>query len=87
MRSVLLVLRRGETVSPRLRQALAADAGTASQAVGSLHEIAVEYGGAAGPDLPALAQRAGMNLATYIGAHAAVELKLKLVSTKSFNHF
>lgn len=71
--SVLLVLRRGETVSPRLRQALAVDSASAPQARGSLHEIAVEYGGAAGPDLPALAQRAGMDLTTYIEAHAAVE--------------
>ena len=71
--SVLLVLRRGATVSQRLRQALAADAAPLPQASGSLHQIAVEYGGAAGPDLPALAQRAGMDLATYIALHAAAE--------------
>jgi KipI family sensor histidine kinase inhibitor len=67
------VLRRGETVSPRLRQALAATADKAPPARGNLHEIVVEYGGAAGPDLLALAQQAGMDPATYIEAHAAVE--------------
>jgi KipI family sensor histidine kinase inhibitor len=71
--SVLLVLRRGATVSPRLRQALAADAASLPQSGGKLHEIAVEYGGAAGPDLPTLVQLAGMDLVTYIEAHAAVE--------------
>jgi KipI family sensor histidine kinase inhibitor len=71
--SVLLVLRRGATMSPRLRQALAADAAPLPQASGSLHLIAVEYGGAAGPDLSTRAQRAEMDQATYIAAHAAVE--------------
>lgn len=40
---------------------------------GILHEIAVEYGAAAGPDLPALAERAGMDAAAFIQRHAAVE--------------
>ena len=42
-------------------------------AIGALHEIAVEYGGAAGPDLPALAEQACMDEATYVNSHAAVE--------------
>ncbi len=42
-------------------------------ASGALHTLPVEYGGAAGPDLADLAQRAGMDVETYIYSHAAVE--------------
>lgn len=71
--SVLLVLRRGDSVSAALRQALVAASVDQFVANGTLHEIAVEYGGAAGPDLAGLAQQAGMDMATYIGGHSAVE--------------
>jgi KipI family sensor histidine kinase inhibitor len=71
--SVLVVLRRGEPVSAALRQALAVTPADMSIASGTLHEIAVEYGGAAGPDLPELAALAGMEVAMYISSHSAVE--------------
>lgn len=74
--SLLLVLRQGEPLSVDLRVALAAPLAVASLASGNLHEIAVEYGGAAGPDLPALAAAAGMDPHTYISSHAAVEYQV-----------
>lgn len=71
--SLLLVLRRGETVSADLRAALLAPPAGTRATTGRLHEIAVEYGGAAGPDLPALADLAGMDAAAYINRHAAID--------------
>jgi len=71
--SLLLVLRGGETVSAELCEALAAPLATAPLTTGVLHEIAVEYGGAVGPDLPALATQSGVDIPTYICRHAAVE--------------
>lgn len=71
--SLLLILRRGAAVSEALRAALRAPLPDARAAAGKLHEIDVEYGGAAGPDLPALAAAAGMAAADYISSHAAVE--------------
>lgn len=71
--SLLLVLRHGTGMSTELRAALSAPPVAESMKQGALHEIAVEYGGAAGPDLPRLAEQAGMDAATYIGRHAAVE--------------
>jgi 5-oxoprolinase (ATP-hydrolysing) subunit B len=71
--SLLLVLRRGAGVSPELYAALTAPLPSASPAAGTLHEIAVEYGGAAGPDLAALAQQAGMSADDMIVHHLAAE--------------
>ncbi|MDP2056738.1 MAG: 5-oxoprolinase subunit PxpB [Thiobacillus sp.] len=71
--SLFLVLRRGEAVSADLWTALTAPLAGMPVLTGTLHEIAVEYGGAAGPDLPALAEQAGMDAATYINSHAAGE--------------
>jgi KipI family sensor histidine kinase inhibitor len=72
--SLLLVLRRGAAVSESLRAALAAPlAGLQVTSGTRQHEIAVEYGGAAGPDLPALAEQAGLDVAAYINSHAAAE--------------
>lgn len=71
--SVLLILRRGAAVSAALRQVLVAPLADAPIASGTLHEIAVEYGGAAGPDLPELAEQSGMDVAIYISSHSAVE--------------
>ncbi len=71
--SVLLILRRGTAVSAALRQALAAAPQDAPAVAGMLHEITVEYGGAAGPDLAGLAEQVEMDVATYINSHSAVE--------------
>jgi len=72
--SLLLILRQAARVSPAVRAALSAPLDVALTAVkGKRHEIVVDYGGAVGPDLPALAKRAGMSVAAYIDCHAAVE--------------
>jgi len=69
--SLLLVFRRGAQAPANLLAALAAPLPEAQAAGGRLHEVAVEYGGAAGPDLPRLAERAGMDVATFISRHAS----------------
>ncbi|MDZ7593662.1 MAG: 5-oxoprolinase subunit PxpB [Thiobacillus sp.] len=71
--SLLLIFRRGAGVSADLRAALTAPPVGAPVKRGALHEIAVEYGGLAGPDLPVLAEQAGMDATAYIKSHTAVE--------------
>jgi len=71
--SLLLVLRQGAAPSADLRAALADPLAAAPDTCGALHEIAVEYGGAAGPDLLALAEAAGMDAHAYIHSHTAME--------------
>ncbi len=71
---ILLVLRRGAGLSSALRGLLPTLPTTGSQrAAGKLHTLAVAYGGDAGPDLPTLAERAGLDEAAYVARHAAVE--------------
>ncbi|MBW8372096.1 MAG: 5-oxoprolinase subunit PxpB [Thiobacillus sp.] len=71
--SLLLVLQRGAAVSADLRAVLMAPLLGTQAAIGKLHEIVVEYGGAAGPDLPLMADLAGMSLAAYINSHTAAD--------------
>lgn len=77
--SLLLVLRRGSTVSEALQAALAALPTGIQTPTGVLHEIGVEYGGVTGPDLPALAEQLGMDMANYIDSHASVEYTVAFV--------
>lgn len=70
---LLLILQKGTAVSADLRAALAAPLEDVALATATRHEIEVEYGGAAGPDLTALAERAGMDAFEYISSHAATE--------------
>jgi len=71
--SILLILHRGAPVSAAQRAALAAPLTETAAQPGRLHEIGVEYGGAAGPDLPGLARRAGLSVADCIDCHAATD--------------
>ena len=71
--NLLLVLRRGAAISDALRAALAAPLAATRASTGTLHLIAIEYGGAAGPDLAVLAEQAGMDTAAYIDCHTKVE--------------
>ena len=71
--SLLLVLRQGSALSAELCAVLADPLAAAPATRGALHEIAVEYGGPAGPDLTALAEAAGMEVHAYIDSHAAME--------------
>lgn len=68
--SLLLILRRGAAVSGRLREVLQTQWPDAAPPVGMLHEIAVAYGGSAGPDLMTLARRAGLAPDDFIERHA-----------------
>jgi KipI family sensor histidine kinase inhibitor len=74
--SLLLVLRQGATLSADLRTTLVAPLPPTCLATGILHEIKVEYGGAAGPDLPELAALAEMDPHSYIDSHAAMEYQV-----------
>lgn len=74
--SILLVFRRGLVLSDALAAALAAPSSPATEAGGVLHELRVEYGGAAGPDLADAAMRAGLHPDDYINSHAAVEYRV-----------
>ena len=71
--SILLIVRPGAALPPELCAALQALGPGGVTRGGTLHEMVVEYGGAAGPDLPALARQAGLALDDYVSRHAAVE--------------
>lgn len=71
--SLLLILRSAARMPPEVRAALAAPLQAVSPSTGTQHEIVVDYGGVAGPDLPALAERAGMSVAACIECHAATD--------------
>ena len=71
--SLLVILRPGAEMSGTLRDALTSPSVDISAMDGRRHVIPVEYGGAAGPDLPELAAQAGMDVATFIQRHAATE--------------
>lgn len=74
--SILLVFRPGAEPSGALLGALRAGVAPRAAGVGERHELRVQYGGAAGPDLVALARRAGMHPDDYIKGHAAVEYRV-----------
>ena len=70
--SLLLIFRRAACVPSDVWAALDEPlADLSGVADGKRHEIVVDYGGPAGPDLPALARRAGMSVSAYIDLHAA----------------
>ena len=71
--SMLVILRPGAEPSVALRTVLAAPGEGGPSPEGALHVIPVVYGGAVGPDLPELAERAGLDVAAYIDCHTAVE--------------
>lgn len=71
--SLLLVLRRGASLSPALRQALIAPVNATALLEPLTHTIKVRYGGDAGPDLARLAGQAGLDPASYVARHCAAE--------------
>lgn len=77
--SLLIVLKFGASVSASLRALLAAPLTEAFLNVGRLHEIAVRYGGEAGPDVAALAERTGLRPEEWIATHAAVEYRVEFL--------
>jgi KipI family sensor histidine kinase inhibitor len=74
--SILLVLKSGDEISARLRAALEMSLDLRSQAANRLHRVVVSYGGKAGPDLAALAERAGLSQQDWIAQHAAAEYRV-----------
>lgn len=68
--SLLLVLRRGAQVPAEVWARLATAPAAIAHRPGRLHEIAVDYGGEAGPDLPALAEAAGLDVPGYVRLQA-----------------
>jgi KipI family sensor histidine kinase inhibitor len=71
--SILLVLRSGVGVSAELRAALEMPLDPRCKRANRLHRIVVSYGGKAGPDLPALAERAGLSEQDWIAQQAGAE--------------
>lgn len=71
--SLLVLLRAGAAVSAELQRALTAPLDDLPTRAGRRHEILAEYGGPGGPDLDAVAERAGLDAATYVRIHAATE--------------
>jgi KipI family sensor histidine kinase inhibitor len=75
--SILLVLRSGIGISAGLRAALEMPLDLrSSQTANRSHRIVVTYGGKAGPDLAALAERAGLSQQDWIAQHAAAEYRV-----------
>lgn len=74
--SILLVLRSGVGISAGLRAAVEMPLDLRPQAANRLHRIVVSYGGKAGPDLAALAERAGLSQQDWIAQHAAAEYRV-----------
>ncbi|MFP5410001.1 MAG: 5-oxoprolinase subunit PxpB [Gammaproteobacteria bacterium] len=77
--SLLLVVRRGMAVSDALRAALAAPPGALASRVAAVHALPVSFGGEAGPDLAALAARAGLHPDDYVQQVAALEFVVAFV--------
>lgn len=77
--SILLVIRRGMTVSNALRAALATPPGATASLAGTIHALPVAFGGEAGPDLAALAARAGLHPDDYVGRVARLEFVVAFV--------
>ena len=71
--SLLLVLRRGASLSPALRQALIAPIHATALLEPLTHTIKVRYDGDAGPDLVQLAEQAGLDPTKYVECHCAAE--------------
>lgn len=71
--SILLILKSGAEPSAELQLALGAPLPDAPLTSGVLHEIPIVYGGVSGPDLKAMARRAGMSEPDYANKHAAAE--------------
>ena len=74
--SILLVLRSGVGVSAGLRAALEMPLELRPQTANCLHRVVVSYGGKAGPDLAALAERADLSQQDWIAQHAAAEYRV-----------
>ena len=74
--SLLVVLHPGASPSSRLQALLTADLPVAIDAPGRVHELLVDYGGAAGQDLPAMAETASLSVAAAIALHSSATYRV-----------
>lgn len=77
--SLLIVLHPGASPSSSLRALLSADLPNAGDAPGSMHELLVDYGGAAGRDLAAVAETAGLSIAEAIALHSSATYSVQFM--------
>lgn len=77
--SLLIVLHPGASPSNSLRSLLVADLPAAVDAPGRVHELLVDYGGAAGQDLAAVAETAGLSEAETITLHSAATYRVQFM--------
>ncbi|MHB8916197.1 MAG: 5-oxoprolinase subunit PxpB [Thiobacillus sp.] len=77
--SLLIVLHHGASPSSKLLALLAADLPAVVDAPGSMHELLVDYGGAAGRDLAAVAEAAGLSAAEAIALHSAATYRVQFM--------
>lgn len=77
--SLLVVLHPGASPSNSLQALLAADLPVATEAPGKIHELLVNYGGAAGQDLAAVAAAAGLSVAEAIALHGSATYQVQFM--------
>ncbi len=77
--SLLIVLHPGASPSNSLQALLVADLSAAIEAPGRMHELLVDYGGAAGRDLAAVAATAGLSMAEAIALHSAATYRVQFM--------
>lgn len=77
--NLLIVLRPGASPSPRLQALLVAELPVAIDALGQVHELAVDYGGSAGRDLAQVAAAAGLTTTEAIALHSAETYRVQFM--------
>lgn len=77
--SLLVVLHPGASPSNSLQALLAADLPVATHAQGKSHELLVDYGGAVGQDLAAVAATAGLSIVEAIALHSSATYQVQFM--------
>lgn len=77
--SLLVVLHPGALPSNRLQALLVAELPVALEVPGRMHELLVDYGSAAGRDLEAVAEAAGLSAAEAIALHSAATYRVQFM--------
>ncbi len=77
--SLLIVLHPGALPSNSLQALLVADLPVVIEAPGRMHELLVDYGGAAGRDLAGVAEAARLSVAEAIALHSAATYRVQFM--------
>ena len=77
--SLLVVLHPGASPSNSLQALLVAELPVAVEAPGRMHELLVDYGGAAGRDLAVVAEAAGLSMAEAVALHSAATYRVQFM--------